>query len=134
MWMLHVAPIVAKRDTAFPWNVELLVGDSAFRSLIVFIRPPNCAIHNNQMWLVPTCHCGNARHVDILIVLLAYPTPVKPKYIYMAIAAHEFLNLIISELLKLLPSPGVQVYGIIHIAPFGTIYVPPVILRVPVGF
>ena len=38
------------------------------------------------------------------------------------------------ELLILLPAPGVLVDGVVHVATLLGIRVPPVVLRVPVGF
>ena len=80
------------------------------------------------------CHTGDGRHVDVLLVLLANPSAVHPEDVYRAVAREDFFHLPVGVLLELLPPPGPLLRGIGGVAPAVGIDVPPVVLRVPVGF
>ena len=79
-------------------------------------------------------HLGDGRHVEVLLVLLANPSAVHPEDVYRAVAREDFFHLSVGVLLELLPPPGPLLRGIGGVAPAVGIDVPPVVLRVPVGF
>ena len=125
----RVTPVIGKRDTAFPWVVELTFGDGTLRRLVVLVGTSDGAVNNNNAGLMIARHSGNGRHIDVLsIATRPNPSSVEPKDIYTAIARKDFFHLPMCEALELLPSPGVLVDGVVHVAPLLCIDVPPIVL------
>ena len=91
-------------------------------------------VNDDDARLILTGDTGHLGHVQVLTaVLLSYPAAIEPQDIYLTVTRQNFVHLIVGELLELLPAPGVLINGIVHVATFLGIHIPPVVLRVPVG-
>ena len=89
----------------------------------------NSAVDDNQTGLKFSCTRGNAWHVYVLLVFLAYPSAIKPQNVYLAIIAQQLFCLCMDKFLKRIPPPGPLLDVVVDIASvLDWIDIPPIVL------
>ena len=92
---------MAQGDTAFPWMVQLSFRNTTFRSLVIFVATLDSAVYRNQARLGSAAYFGQ-KFVQMYI-FPSHPTTVEPKDIEATVFSHQLLQLVVSEVLIVLP-------------------------------
>ena len=92
---------MAQSDTAFPWMIQLSFRNTTFRSLVVFVTSLDGTVYRNQTWLSSATYFG--QQLVQMYIFTSYPTTVEPKNIEVTIFGHQFLQLVVSKVLIVLP-------------------------------
>ena len=124
--------MIGQCDATFPRMIQLPLGNSQFRCLVIFVPSGHSPVYGYQSGLIFACLIYDLIHFDVFLGS-SYPASVQPKKVYPTITRHEFIDLISRIFLKTFPFIRIQLDIIIHI-PSGRCPVStPVIIAMPVG-
>ena len=120
-----------QRDAAFPRVVDLFLRDAPFRCLVVLVLALDGTVHGYQaLLLAATCFGQHFIEVDFIA---RNPSAVQPQDVELAVVLHQFVQLVLREVLVLLPPVGMLVtLVVLHTVRSGVVVVPEP-LAVPVG-